>query len=487
MKRINCFIPFQDADQVRVTVENLKAQDEVNRIYLVKNDETPVPEFPECGVIAAPSLKCTEAVRKIAAASDAEFSLIYTKTTQLSFVLFALERMLALAEDSSAAMIYADHFNEVDGVRSNAPVIDYQEGSLRDDFDFGGLLLYRACALKEAVIRMSADYQFAGLYDLRLKVAEKGVLEHVNEYLYYEVETDTRKSGEKIFDYVDPKNRAVQIEMEKACTEHLKVVGGFLEPKFKHIEFSDDSFEYEASVVIPCKNRVRTIADAISSALSQKTNFKYNVIVVDDNSEDGTVDVIKKFVGDPKLIYIAQDKSYHAIGGNWNVALHHPKCGKFAIQLDSDDVYFDENTVQKFVDAFYAQNCAMVVGTYRMTNFHMETLPPGIIDHREWTPENGRNNALRINGLGAPRGFYVPLLRTINFPTTKYGEDYAVGLRVCREYQIGRIYDVVYNCRRWDDNSDANCDVEKMNANNLYKDRIRTWELKARIRMNRGE
>ena len=487
MKRINCFIPFQDADQVRVTVENLKAQDEVNRIYLVKSDETPVPEFPECGVIAAPSLKCTEAVRKIAAASDAEFSLIYTMTTQLSFVLFALERMLALAEDSSAAMIYADHFNEVDGVRSNAPVIDYQEGSLRDDFDFGGLLLYRACALKEAVIRMSADYQFAGLYDLRLKVAEKGVLEHVNEYLYYEVETDTRKSGEKIFDYVDPKNRAVQIEMEKACTEHLKVVGGFLEPKFKHIEFSDDSFEYEASVVIPCKNRVRTIADAISSALSQKTNFKYNVIVVDDNSEDGTVDVIKKFVGDPKLIYIAQDKSYHAIGGNWNVALHHPKCGKFAIQLDSDDVYFDENTVQKFVDAFYAQNCAMVVGTYRMTNFHMETLPPGIIDHREWTPDNGRNNALRINGLGAPRGFYVPLLRTINFPTTKYGEDYAVGLRVCREYQIGRIYDVVYNCRRWDDNSDANCDVEKMNANNLYKDRIRTWELKARIRMNQGK
>ncbi len=487
MKRINCFIPFRDADQVRVTVENLRAQNEVNRIYLVKSDETPVAEFPDCGVIAAASLQCTDAVRKIAAASDAEFSLIYTKTTQLSFVLFALERMLSLAEDSSAAMIYADHFNETDGVRTNAPVIDYQEGSLRDDFDFGGLLLYRAAALKEAVIRMSAEYKFAALYDLRLKVAEKGVLEHVNEYLYYEVETDTRKSGEKIFDYVDPKNREVQIEMEKVCTEHLKVVGGFLTPEFKHIEFSDDPFEYEASVVIPCKNRVRTIADAITSALSQKTNFKYNVIVVDDNSEDGTVDVIKKFTGDPKLIYVAQDKSYHAIGGNWNVALHHPKCGKFAIQLDSDDVYYDENTVQKFVDAFYAQNCAMVVGTYRMTNFHMETLPPGIIDHREWTPDNGRNNALRINGLGAPRGFYVPLLRTINFPTTKYGEDYAVGLRVCREYQIGRIYDVVYNCRRWDDNSDANCDVEKMNANNLYKDRIRTWELKARIKMNGGK
>ena len=234
-----------------------------------------------------------------------------------------------------------------------------------------------------------------------------------------------------------------------------------------------------------CKNRVRTIGDALNSALNQKTTFKYNVIVVDDNSTDGTVDVIKKFIDDPKLVYIAQDKSYHAIGGNWNAALHHPKCGKFAIQLDSDDVYYDENTVQKFVDAFYAQNCAMVVGTYRMTNFQMETLPPGIIDHREWTPENGRNNALRINGLGAPRGFYVPMLRTINFPTTKYGEDYAVGLRVSREYQIGRIYDVVYNCRRWDDNSDASLDIDKVNANNLYKDRIRTWELQARIKMNK--
>ena len=487
MKRINCFIPFQNAEQVRDTVVNLRAQSEVNRIYLVKADASPVPEFSECGVIAAPSLKSTEAVRGIAGASDAPFSLIYTKSTQLSFVRFALERMLSIAEDSSAAMVYADHFNELDGVRSNAPVIDYQEGSLRDDFDFGGLLLYRASALKDAVARMSVDYQFAALYDLRLKTAEKGSLEHINEYLYYEVETDTRKSGEKIFDYVDPKNRAVQIEMEKACTEHLKAVGGFLEPKFKHIEFSDDSFEYEASVVIPCRNRVRTIADAITSALSQKTDFKYNVIVVDDNSDDGTVDVIKKFLDDPRLIYIAQDRSYHAIGGNWNAALHHPKCGKFAIQLDSDDVYFDETTVQKFVDAFYAQNCAMVVGTYRMTDFNMQTLPPGIIDHREWTPDNGRNNALRINGLGAPRGFYVPLLRTINFPTTKYGEDYAVGLRVCREYQIGRIYDVVYDCRRWEGNSDANCDVEKMNANNLYKDRIRTWELKARIRMNQGK
>lgn len=487
MKNINCFIPFQDEAQVSATIKNLKEQELVNEIYLLfAGEASSAPsEVNGCKVIAVPALNSTVAVKAIAAHSTAKYTLISTKYTSLSFVLFALERMECLIEDSGAAMVYADHFNQVGETRTNAPVIDYQFGSLRDDFDFGSVLFYRSAAVKEAAGRMDIEYNFAGMYDLRLKVSQRGVLEHVNEYLYYDVETDTRKSGEKIFDYVDPKNRAVQIEMEKACTEHLKAIGGFLRPEFTHIEFSNDPFEYEASVVIPCKNRVRTIGDAIQSALNQKTTFKYNVIVVDDNSEDGTVDVIKKFVGDPKLIYIAQDKSYHAIGGNWNVALHHPKCGKFAIQLDSDDIYFDENTVQKFVDAFYAQNCAMVVGTYRMTNFHMETIPPGIIDHKEWTPDNGRNNALRINGLGAPRGFYTPMLRTINFPTTKYGEDYAVGLRVSREYQIGRIYDVVYNCRRWDDNSDASLDIEKVNANNLYKDRIRTWELKARIAMNR--
>lgn len=426
----------------------------------------------------------TAAIRKIGAEASAPFTLLYTKSTELRFVQFAQERMVTIAEDTGAAMVYADHFNETDGVVTPAPVIDYQEGSLRDDFDFGSVMLFRTSALKEAVSRMDTEYEYAALYDLRLKVSQKGKLEHINEFLYYEVETDTRKSGEKIFDYVDPRNRAVQIEMEKACTEHLKAVGGYLAPEFKHIEFSNEPFEYEASVVIPCKNRVRTIGDAIKSALNQKTSFKYNVIVVDDNSTDGSVDVIKQFVGDPKLIYIAQDKTYHAIGGNWNSAIHHPLCGKFALQLDSDDVYSDENTVQKFVDAFYDQNCAMVIGTYRMTNFQMETLPPGVIDHKEWTPDNGRNNALRINGLGAPRGFYVPMLRTINFPTTKYGEDYAVGLRICREYQIGRIYDVMYNCRRWEGNSDAALDIEKVNANNLYKDRIRTWELKARIAMN---
>ena len=485
MNMIDCFIPFRDVLQVSRTIEGLKKEEIVGKIFLLRLPEAAGKSIQGCEAIDVKSINCTDAVMKMSAAASAEYSLIYTKFTDLSFGRFALERIVAIGDDSSAAMLYADHFNELGGQRKNAPVIDYQMGALRDNFDFGSVLAYRTSALKEAASRMNVAYSFAGLYDLRLKVSQKGSLVHINEYLYYETETDTRKSGEKIFDYVDPKNRDVQIEMEKACTHHLKDIGGYLEPHFKHIELSDAPFEYEASVVIPCKNRVRTIGDAIKSALAQKTSFKYNVFVVDDNSTDGSVDVIKKYLGNEKLFYIAQDKTWHGIGGNWNAAIHHPHCGKFALQLDSDDMYSCQDAVQRFVDAFYEQNCAMVVGTYRMTDFDLETIPPGIIDHKEWTPDNGRNNALRINGLGAPRGFYVPLLRRINFPTTKYGEDYAVGLRISREYQIGRIYDVIYDCRRWEDNSDASLDIEKENANNLYKDRIRTWELQARISMNR--
>ncbi|MBR0082513.1 MAG: glycosyltransferase family 2 protein [Bacteroidales bacterium] len=428
-----------------------------------------------------PARTSTASVREVASKADTEYTLIYTRQTRLDWVHFGLERMLQIAADSGAALAYADHF---DG-DAPSPVIDYQQGSLRDDFDFGGVQLYRTDALKKAVSEMDADYEFAALYDLRLRVSEIGPLVHINELLYYETETDRRDSGVKLFDYVDPRNRAVQVEMEKVCTAYLKRIGGYLEPVFKDVDLDSVPFEVEASVVIPCRNRVKTIGDAIRSALNQKTDFPYNVIVVDDNSDDGTVDVIRSFESDPRLIYIAQDKTYHAIGGNWNAAVHHPRCGRFALQLDSDDVYSDNTTVQRFVDAFREQKCAMVVGTYRITDFEMRELPPGIIDHREWTPDNGRNNALRVNGLGAPRGFWTPLLRQINFPTTKYGEDYAVALRISREYRIGRIYDVMYNCRRWTGNSDTALDVIKVNANNLYKDRIRTWELQARIALNR--
>lgn len=422
-------------------------------------------------------------IREAAKEAEGEFTLIYTRPTQLSWVQQGQERLLQIARDTGAAMIYADHF---DG-DAPSPVIDCQKGALRDDFDFGGVQVYRTSVLKQAAAAMTEDYQYAGMYDLRLRVSELGPLVHVPELLYYEIETDRRSSGEKLFDYVDPRNRAVQIEMEQACTEHLKRIGGWLAPEFRQVDLGGGDFEFEASVVIPCRNRVRTIGDAIRSALGQKTSFPYNVIVVDDNSTDGTIDVIKSFASDPKLIYIAQDKSYHAIGGNWNAALHHPCCGRFALQLDSDDVYAHDGVVQMFVEAFREQQCAMVVGTYRITDFEMNEIPPGVIDHREWTLENGRNNALRVNGLGAPRGFWTPLLREINFPVTKYGEDYAVGLRISREYRIGRIYDVMYNCRRWGGNSDSQLDVEAVNRNNLYKDRIRTWELQARIEMNKAK
>lgn len=443
-------------------------------------------ESPLVGkVTAVDSLKSSESIRRIALEASCEFTLLYTKTFRLDWVHYSLERMVQVARDTGAAMIYSDHFIKIEGEVRNAPVIDCQSGALRDDFDFGSVLLLKTAALKAAAEEMTGNYKFAGLYDLRLRLSRIGRLEHINEYLYYEVETDSRKSGEKQFDYVDPKNREVQIEMEKACTEHLKAIGAYLKPEFRDIDIDEGDFACEASVIIPCRNRVRTIEDAIRSALSQKTDFKYNVFVVDDNSTDGTVDIIRKYASDSRLIYIAQDPTWHAIGGNWNAALHHPDCGRFALQLDSDDLYSDENTVQKFVDAFRKFRCAMVIGTYRMTDFDGNPLPPGIIDHREWTDDNGRNNALRINGLGAPRGFWTPLVRELNFPTTKYGEDYAVALRISRDYRIGRIYDVMYCCRRWEGNSDADLDIEKVNLNNTYKDRIRTWELAARIAANK--
>ena len=424
----------------------------------------------------------TAAIREIAEKASAQYTMICLKPT-IEWVYLGQERMIQVLEMTGATMVYADHFAN----GQQAPVIDYQAGALRDDFDFGSVLLWDTVKLKALVAQMNVNYEFAGLYDLRLRASQTAnVLVHIPEFLYYEIEEDTRKSGEKLFDYVDPRNRQVQVEMEACVTEHLKRIGVYLKPG-EYLPLPEaKNFPVTASVIIPCKNRVRTIADAIHSALNQKVRegYSFNVIVVDDNSTDGTAEKIAEITND-QLIYIAQDKTWHAIGGNWNVAIHDPRCGKYAIQLDSDDTYFDETTVQRFIDAFEsnanAPQYGMVIGTYQLTDIAGNTLPPGVIDHREWTDNNGRNNALRINGLGAPRGFYVPLLRTINYPTTKYGEDYAVGLRISRNWPIGRIYDVVYNCRRWEDNSDANCDIVAMNRNNWYKDRLRTFELMARL------
>ena len=483
MKKIDCFIPYAGKEQAEKTVQGLQITGLVGNIHLVTTDSTLEP-LPGCELLVVDMPHSSATMKAIAQKANTEYTLLYTKETTLELGMFALERMMHIAEDSDAGMVYADHYQIAGGKQTNAPVIDYQFGSLRDDFNFGSVLLFNTSRLKEAAGRITSEYNFAGLYDLRLKLSQNADLVHINEYLYSEVENDTRKSGEKIFDYVDPKNRNRQIEMEEACTEHLKEIGGYLEPEFKQIEFSAGNFEYEASVIIPVRNRIRTIRDAIRSVLSQKTGFKFNLIIIDNHSTDGTTEAIDEFKNDERLIHIIPERNDLGIGGCWNMGVHHPKCGKFAIQLDSDDVYANENTLAIMVRAFYEQNCAMVVGTYMMTDFNMNMIAPGIIDHKEWTPHNGRNNALRINGLGAPRAFYTPVLREVKVPNTSYGEDYALGLNFSRRYQIGRVYEVVYLCRRWEDNSDAALDVVKMNGHNTYKDRIRTWELQARIALN---
>lgn len=435
------------------------------------------------------SLRETGTLRSIAEAASEKYILIYTKDHPLEMGLFALDRMIAIAEDTKADMLYADHYELVpgadgNGLRRKHPLIDCQKGSLRDDFDFGSVLVFRTASFRKAVRAMQTDRRWGALYDLRLRMK---TIVHVNEYLYTEVETDSRRSGEKQFDYVDPKNREVQIEMEAICTEHLKRIGAWLKPEFKDVPVAGNAgFSVTATVVIPVFNRIRTIKDAVESALSQKCEFPFNVIVVDNHSTDGTTALLEEMAADDgRLVHVIPSRHDLGIGGCWNVAVHHEACGEYAVQLDSDDVYSGPDTLAKVVGAFREQKCAMVVGTYQMTDFSMNPMPPGVIDHREWTEDNGRNNALRINGLGAPRAFWTPLLRTLNLPNTSYGEDYALGLRISREYRIGRIYDVLYCCRRWEGNSDAALDIEKLNSNNLYKDRIRTWELEARLRMNR--
>ncbi|MBF1523900.1 MAG: glycosyltransferase family 2 protein [Prevotella salivae] len=487
---VDCFIPMASAEALNKTLAGLQNDELVNRIIILQTNDENITGVD--GVLKIDTLKSSDTMRKIAMAAEAPYTLVYMKEQYMEMGLYALERMVRIADYTDAVMTYADHYNiSAEGLRSEAPVIDYQQGSLRDDFDFGSVLLFRTDALKAAAKQMTESYQAAGFYDLRLKLSVNGRFEHINEYLYSEVELDNRKTGEKLFDYVDPRNRASQIEMEAVATNHLKAIGAYLKPEFKQVDLKAESFPVEASIMIPVRNRIRTIRDAIESALSQKTNFKYNVFIVENgpdyHSTDGTTEAIEEYKDDERVVHLIPNRRDIGVGGSWNMAANHPQCGRFIVQLDSDDVYSDEHTLQKFVDAFYEQQCAMVIGTYMLTDINRQMLPPGKIDHREWTPENGRNNALRINGLGAPRAFFTPILREVKLPNVNYGEDYALGLAISRDYQIGRIYDVLYYCRRWDDNSDAALSVEKENRNNTYKDRIRTWELLARLKKNKEQ
>lgn len=428
----------------------------------------------------------TDAWKEIAERATADYVAIFASPYSLAPGYNCLPRMARIAADSGAAMVYSDYrVTTLSGETKQVPTIDCFKGSLRDDFDFGPLVMIDTRRLREACGSIDADYRYAGMYAVRLALSRLAGIVHIPETLYTAVETDTRTSGEKQFDYVDPRNRARQLEMEDACTVHLKKIGAYLEPHFKEADYTGD-FPVEASVIIPVRNRVSTIADAVESALSQTADFKYNVIVIDNHSTDGTTGVLRGLADKyDNLKVIIPAFSDLGIGGCWNEGVNSAHCGRFSVQLDSDDLYKNTDTLQRIVDTFRKENCGMVIGSYELTDFNLNPLPPGLIDHREWTDDNGRNNALRINGLGAPRAFVTNLLREIRVPNTSYGEDYALGLAISRDYRIGRIYDSLYLCRRWEGNSDSNLDIARVNANNLYKDRLRTWEVEARIAKNR--
>lgn len=489
-EKIDLFLPCEYIDDAQNALSVLHEYKTVQHIhFLVSADFAAHHQVPEgCTFVITDRLESSNTIVSIVENTDADYVMICTRHTTIGWGNNTLERFLRVADDTDAVMVYADHYKMVEGKMEKHPVIDYQSGSLRDDFDFGSLWCIKAQALADYIAQPDREeYQFAALYDLRLYLSRVGEIFHLNEFLYSEAELDTRKSGEKQFDYVNPRNREVQIEMEKACTQHLGKVGALIDTTFyRQPDFGEQDFEYEASVIIPVFNREKTVADAVKSALGQKASFKFNVIVVNNHSTDRTGEILDELKVD-NLIQIVPERTDLGIGGCWNEAINSSFCGKFAVQLDSDDLYSSPKTLQKIVDAFYKQKAAMIIGSYRMCDFDLNTLPPGLIDHKEWSDENGCNNALRINGLGAPRAFFTPLVRQIQFPNTSYGEDYALGLAFSRRYRIGRIYDELYLCRRWGGNSDAALSVEKVNANNLYKDRLRTMELKARQHMLQGK
>lgn len=483
---VSCFILSGDGREIHRMVKDFRECPLIGKIFIITTGDVLSQEVDGAEIIRTVGLFSASAMKQMAGHSGHAFTLFCNGTSPVRPGPWAVERMVQAAEDTSAGMVYGDYYQVRENVLQPHPVIDYQEGSLRDDFNFGPMMLLRTDVLKKAAARMAAEWIYAGWYDLRLKISQEAPVFRIPEFLCQSRVGELRKAGEQQFDYVDPQNRAVQIEMEQACTLHLKDIGAFLEPEYRMTDLSVQDFEVEASVIIPVRNRASTIEDAVRSVLCQVTDFTFNLLVADNHSTDGTTEILQRLSTEDKRIHlIIPDRSDLGIGGCWTLAVMDPRCGKFAVQLDSDDLYAGDDVLQRIVDTFYAERCAMVVGSYQMVNFRLEEIPPGIIDHREWTPGNGPNNALRVNGLGAPRAFFTPLLRQIRLPNSSYGEDYAAGIRISREYRIGRIYEPLYLCRRWEDNTDASPDIVKSNGHNLYKDRLRTMELRARIRLNR--
>ena len=447
---------------------------------------------PGCTELRADSFTSARTLAGILEMADTPYLLLVRPEREVLPGPFAMERMVDAAEATGAGMVYADYYDREkggkDGLLREHPVNDYQPGSLRDDFDFGPLMLFSVAAIRRALKKHGplVNAGSAGLYDLRLKVSTERPLFHLPEFLATQAAVGRMGKGERHFDYQDPRNRSVQRAMERAATRHLRRIGAWLPPTFSKAPPAATPFPVEASVIIPVRDRRRTVAEAVASALSQKTDFPFNVIVVDNHSTDGTTPLLSRLVRkDARLVHLIPSRRDLHIGGCWNEAIFSPSCGRYAVQLDSDDLYSGRDTLRKIVDRFRGGDYGMVIGSYTLVNERLDEIEPGLIDHREWTDANGHNNALRVNGLGAPRAFQTELLRSARFPNVGYGEDYAVALRLSREYRIGRIYESLYLCRRWRGNTDASLGVEQANRNDAYKDRLRSLEILARQKLNR--
>ena len=484
MAKICVFIPYLNNSIINGIIKKFSASPLIEKIFILSGQKSGLNSNRVTEITVVP-LKSTRSIKVIAERASSDYVLLVTKPVEINLGSYTLERFLKIAQDTQAGMLYSNYYEAKKNKTEPHPTIDYQLGSIRDDFDFGSILFINTKALKNAVSIMKDDYSFSGLYNLRLNISLSYPILRIPEYLYTSSEHDQRSSGEKQFDYVNPNNRSTQIELEKVATDHLKKINAFLKPVFKNVDLIKKSFDTEASVIIPVKNRIKTIGDAVKSALKQKTDFSFNIIVVDNHSTDGTTELLKTLSAKhEQLIHIVPSREDLLIGGCWNEAVNNTACGKFSVQLDSDDVYYNENSLQTIVDKFYLEKCAMVIGSYILTDFSLNHIPPGLIDHKEWSEVNGPNNALRINGFGAPRAFYTPLLREIIIPNVSYGEDYYLGITISREYKVGRIYEPIYFCRRWEENTDSVLDINKLNLNNLYKDRLRTFEILTRQKMN---
>lgn len=481
MNKLSAFILIDEKSQADYYINLFANYSQFGSLYFLSSNA----KLNLDNLIPIDFVTSTKTLKKISGIVDTQYILFISKPIKVDISTASCERFLSVADSSLAGMVYSD-FYEIDDKINQHPLIEYQRGSLRDDFDFGTIQLFEAATFMNAARLIREDFKFAGLYSLRLSISMERSLFRIPEFLYSSESFDKRKSGVKQFDYVNPKNRAVQIEMEEAVTEHLRNISAYIKPERKLIDYNDTEFNYTASIIIPVKNREKTIAGALNSAVKQKTDFPFNIIVIDNHSTDKTTTIIDGFSDEHQnIIHLIPERNDLLIGGCWDLAVNNINCGKYSVQLDSDDLYKDENTLQKIIDAFRNDNCAMVIGSYTLTDFDLKEIPPGLIDHREWTEENGTNNALRINGLGAPRAFYTPLLRKIGIPNVSYGEDYFLGITISREYKISRIYEPIYICRRWEGNSDSELDMEKQNRNNFYKDKLRTIELLARINYNK--